>query len=352
MHYVYIGDRLPYYGAAALQLARKFSGMDLVMIGNSVMRNDVQKVGIEFVALEDFYDPQMAEQAASNITQPVAFRDGFWRKTLERFFVLEQFMRLEGTGEVWHAELDQLLFRVDLLAEHLSELAHPGVFMPFHGREAVVASVFYCNDMAALASMLEFVSGDRPFKSEMQAMANWAKAEPDRAQALPTLAYAMKGVPETSPLQGPSAGQLGGVVDAAQLGQWIAGIDPRNLPLSWRHTNKYVDHYQPQLLTGTQLASLSFAFKAEDGSLDCCTPLCGSLRVYNLHLHSKIHREILKGRPALEDLLRMLTSQGKSRIRGTRMRRLQYFATDRLGPALANPKAVARSLHRRAVSPR
>jgi len=324
--FVYLGRSLPNYAVASLNLAVRFSGMKVRLLGNARLRRSVSNPAILFTAVEDFYDPTEFLSAAQNTSLPRSFRGGFWLKALERFFVLDQFRLSSGGNEIFHAELDQLLFRTDQLVDRLRQLPQQGLFLPFHNKRAAVASVLYCNNADALRSFIKFSSRNTPFATEMELIAKWATLRPELCFPLPTMRTLItsqsKSAPRgTEPL---TPEDLGGVVDAAQLGQWVGGVDPRNLPLSTRPTNKFVDSPEKALMTHNQLKKVRFDFREEDSTLFCHYAEDFSVRVFNLHLHAKIHSWLQRSDPFLISTFRFANQSTPVAIPETRRFQVEY----------------------------
>ena len=172
---------------------------------------------------------------------------------------------------LFHAELDQLLFRTDLLVNRLQELSLKGMFLPFHKKDAAVASVLYCNDRTALKSFLDFARIAEPFANEMYLIAAWSSQYPHNVLSLPTMFSVLNsGSSNLNPgIRALSVKDIGGTVDAAQLGQWIGGIDPRNVPLSQVPLTKFSDLDTRALLSREQLNQLRFELNPNDGSVVC-----------------------------------------------------------------------------------
>jgi hypothetical protein len=304
--FVYLGEHLPPYALASLNLAAEFGGTQIRLVGNATQASRALPSTVIFTPLEDFYHRREFTDAAKFLSSSLRFRGGFWHKTLERFYVLEAFWRVSDQADILHAELDQLLFRVDVLQDNLRSFAGKGLFFPFHGRDSALASVFYANSRAALRSLLQFPLSGVSFPNEMVLLRMWAAANPDLFFRLPTLATSLRedqwllesGSQEIDPIA------LGGTVDAAQLGQWVGGIDPRNVPLAKRPSTRFHDKYGPDFLSYTEISALRFKLATSDGLLRWGLPerhLSGVL--FNLHLHSKIHQALLRGRPSVPRLL-------------------------------------------------
>lgn len=296
--FVYIGERLPAYAKSALKLNRIYSGQEPHLIASASSLRGIDKGLVSSTPLEDFYDDSPCKGLRSQVTSAHNFRDEFWLRTFERLFVLEQFMGTSGRTSLFHAELDQLLFRTDLMVVNLERLNLSGLKMPFHKEESAIASVIHVQGKRSLSQLLNFAGQTKPFMNEMELLARWARANPNEFSALPTLASVM--VPESCkdllPVQTLSLLQAGGLSDAAQLGQWIGGIDPRNHPLSEKPKNHFVDAPSKLLLSRKQLDSITFSLNHDSGQLIAQIQDGQSFAVFNLHIHSKIH-EWIESRP-------------------------------------------------------
>ena len=267
-------------------------------------------------------------------------------KSLERFFVLEQYIRSKKQETIFHAELDQLLFRSDLLVNKLDLCVDRGVYLPFHSSKAAVASVFYCNNPKSLRSLLSYASSGPIFPNEMALISDWVLKNPDKAFALPVLSSLVNqdfdsSINKTKVLK---ASDVGGVIDAAQLGQWVAGIDPILVPFNKVPMNKFIDNERSTdlLLSKNQLSQLKFHLKKEDGHLVCSYSRNLSVNVYNLHIHSKIHKSIFKHDLELSNLLWRVNQNYSSAVPGTRWRQISQNTFQTLKFITKNPEKIIR----------
>ena len=304
MVFVYLGEELPKYAHASLELAERFSGLDVTLLGNLVLRNQIKKSNIDFVAIEDFYNSKKFMEVASKISLPLSFRNGFWSKTLERFFVLQQYMETYQVPYIFHAELDQILFGCDKLLKSLEEIQFKGVALPFHTIDLGVASVFYCNDIKSLESLLEFANLLPSFHNEMELIAQWAISNPHMVKLLPTIASVEKSNDRYhySGLEIIPYKTIDGILDARQIGQWLGGQDPRNVNIWTSPKNKYVESSSEEILTYSELSNLELELTSE-GSLLILYNRSEVYNLYNVHLHSKIHPWIFKSDQNLRKLI-------------------------------------------------
>lgn len=329
--FVYLGPKLPVYGHSSLVLAARHSGLEVTLIGEHRIRNSLRRGDFRFLELESFYDREAFGAARKNLLLDQNFRNGFWVHALERLFVLEQYAQKGNLSSVFHAELDQLLFGVDELVGNLSKLTKKGVYFPFHSADKAVASLFFFNDRDALRSLLNKASTGTPFANEMELLVNWATESPDRVIRLPTLGdlaepHRFQNLPALIPVD-----SCGGLIDAAELGLWVGGRDPRNLELNQRPRTKYTYPQGKAVLPPELLRKLRFELQTSPTRL--WVSLDGNsttFRLYNLHLHSKTHPWIAKFPGNLRRLLNASNSDASIIVPGARFRQLQYVVLKKL----------------------
>ena len=324
--FVYIGEKLPSYAIASLRLANETSGVRIQLIGNSSTSKTVKKIHADFIPIEEFYETDQFSEATKRITSDQNFRNGFWVKSLERFFVLDQFAKYTGQKSLFHAELDQLLFGIDDLIVQIEKTSKRGMFLPFHSPNSAVASVVYINDFSSLDSLISSASTGETFNNEMALIANWAKLNPEKIFARPTLATMGVGSSKVSPQNVVTLSEFDilGAVDAAQIGQWVAGIDPRNLPFNIKPETKFVDEEADWSLSEKDLRAFVFDVSSNQRQLHV-TNSNGRIRIYNLHLHSKVHKILLSRSFSIEKLITLVNEQNRHRLRGTRTTQVGWY---------------------------
>ena len=302
--FAYLGEKLPRYANASLAAAEQFSGLDVTVLGNSILKNQINNSSIEFISVEEFYNSTKFMEIKSKINYPLDFRNGFWSKTLERLFVLQQYMEVYKVQWLFHAELDQLLFKCDNLLNSLKDYQFEGLALPFHTLNRGVASILYCNDIKSLESLLDFAGELPSFNNEMELISQWALNNPHRIKLLPTLASEVKNndLFHRSGLEIIPSTTINGVVDALQIGQWMGGEDPRNVSIRNSPKNKYVESPSEELLSIHELSNLDFSLDS-DGSLMITYDKSNVYNLYNIHLHSKIHPWIIKSHKNIHKLL-------------------------------------------------
>jgi hypothetical protein len=209
-------------------------------------------VSIETLALERYHH-YLA------LTHPVhAFRDGFWQSTTARFFVLEAYMR-HHAGALCHIENDVMLYLpVDLLC---AGLPSDRIACVRDAPRRVIPSFIYIPTHTCAHALVDHIvaSVQATFVNDMELLSSFPGGH-----ALPSL----------------PGGPV--VFDGAAIGQYLGGVDPRNI----------CD--PPTQLMVLDNPRQGFVNETSVFKPDTCTWTrtdgrywCGSTAVANLHIHSK-----------------------------------------------------------------
>jgi len=279
--YAWLGDTLPDWARISLRIAGRTSGLSTVLICS-------RKVGVvdgmtRQVWLEDFYEPPEDQWAAKKGIR-TSFRNGFWRKAFERFIVLEQYVAKYGVSSLFHAELDNLLFRLGGLSRSLDAVG-AGFFCPRDTKARGIASLVYINDTTSLQQMVETFFDDSISVSSDMELLGYMLQHNSQFYSLPT-----ERALNDEPLQEWSAVSLGvtqGLFDACAIGQFLFGIDPRNGGVCMR--NGYLNDRR-----GYDLWKLRITLDVETATCTLSKTLSGAGEVplYNIHVHSKLFKTI------------------------------------------------------------
>jgi hypothetical protein len=273
--FVWLGDKFPAWLSAALAMNNKLCGISTILI-SSKSAGRLSSV-TQQIFIEDFYEPPHELNVQMGKSNP-KFRGGFWIKTSERFFVLEQFMDKFSCPALFHAELDNLIFDVSTLAAKL-DLVGQGFFCPRDAIDRGIASLIYINEIGALRAMLLLLSqSSTPFANDMALLGHMLQTSP-QFYALPTENAFNKGTPPSWVALG--ADEVAGIFDAAALGQFLFGIDPKN-------SGVFLFNFFENENKGCNLSRLQFNPKFENRQFSISNREHDlTFNVYNLHIHSK-----------------------------------------------------------------
>lgn len=295
--FVYVGNKWPRYVLPSLALATKYADASIVVASNLPALPGLP--GVEFQDVADFYDPQPFLRFAEKSALPAKFRDGFWLHTVERFFILEQFMRFRAQASVFHGELDCLFFALPSLQRKLEASGSRGFFFPREAEDRGIGSLVYVNDVDSLRELCNhFItnaglgSRDASRGNEMHLL-GLTPQDSHTFFALPTAAALYETVPNN---RWPIVTDMDSeVIDGAVLGRWYFGVDPRNT--RGRGTRNRIQNQQYAVPFEFPMSELRF--RHVPGTIGIEVRHKESLHwrtVHCLHVHSKIHKKISPGK--------------------------------------------------------
>ena len=289
--FVYLGKRLPNYARKSIRLARDYSGMDVIL----VCEKKYLRTGLEncktYIVNNRFTENMLQTNRDGKMLK---FRKGFWIKTTERFFALNEYMQQNNINECFHAELDNLVFANDRLVTELNAFG-TGMFVPFDSTKRGIASLIYINSNETLTRFCEFAREFIGAKNDMELLAMFGRENAGDVFALPTSLRNQNLKIDLADLGIETVDEeKSGLFDAAAIGQWYFGIDPRNSNRMIR--NRFVNDE-----AGVDLSSFRMQWIEDKSNFEAY--LVGSLNkrflVNNLHIHSKIHRKLYRKRRLL-----------------------------------------------------
>lgn len=283
--FIYSGGKLPKYANYAMRFAVLHSGLKIIMLCDALPQKKV--LNIEYTEISGFYDPPCyIRDFDPNI---ISFRNSFWLKTVERFFILEQYIRAKKLNKVFHAELDNLIFDISLL-EHRLDRFGEGLFIPRDSVDRAIASLIYVNCPIILKKLCQSIEKSGKFFNDMQLLGRFMDANTDYTYSLPVIPKSILDSNRHSQnIDSLHESDIGGIFDAAGFGQWLFGIDPRNSAVVVRNMFK-------NECTSFPIEELLFRFIEEQHKFYVCNSSGECVNLYNLHVHSKAHKKILKGR--------------------------------------------------------
>ena len=285
--FVFRGKRLPWYAHAALRMAVRSSRLPVVLLSDC--RDSSLPKAVRQVIVSEFYEPAVFGSASKAVELDAEFWDGFWYKTIERFFVLRDWMLAEGAQRLFHAELDNLVFDLSGLAVRLDESGR-GLFIPRSSEDRALASLIYVNNPMALNAFCDFVGKESRTLIDNQLLARFVTAFPEFGVSLPTESFfSTVGSEVPLPWKVLSATRAGGIFDAAAVGQWLFGVDPRLQ--KWFLRNRFRNEE-----LRVDVSEMRFVWNEGDARLFCTFGDSPPVNLYNLHVHSKMFAKLERPR--------------------------------------------------------
>ena len=273
---IHLGQHVPRYILWSARRVAKHNPGRVIFLADAAIKPRIHGVKVE--QIDSFYSGERFHEFAEGSNIEREFRDGFWLKAAERFFVLAQYMRTSNISSCWHIESDVLIFSFSKLQERLNQIGS-GVFLPRDSKHRAIASIMYVNSLPTLERLLLSLNTHQKLTNEMEMLARFLDADP-AGHSLPTADFLDPIYSRKRQWESLSIRDIGGVVDAAGMGQWIGGIDPRNS--SKRTTN----HFRNEVNI-INFEKIRFRFRPSGNTLSAKYGSAPPVEIYNLHLHSK-----------------------------------------------------------------
>jgi hypothetical protein len=283
--FVHLNSKVPPYIQKNISRTKKlFPEQQIVLITDLESNLEIAR---KLRIASEFYLPDLELiELLNSHAFDANFRKGFWQSSIVRLFAfLERAERVNGIAI--HIESDVFLSpnfpwssfnKLDKLS-----------WLKFNSERDVAAIVSCPNQTEAAWLIAELKSLLRKYKdrTDMTLLSSVSEEYPERIATLPIAPFANSrlindSVPRESRVTNSNlTSEFAGFFDAAPVGMWLSGQDPRNnFGLLRRHIN-LVDSY-----LDTSELNLSYSkgrlFYVESGQ---------KYELYNLHLHSKIESD-------------------------------------------------------------
>lgn len=264
--FVWIGDFLPPWALLSLKLNSRLLNRKIILLCS----NKIQKINfLDQFYYEDFYTKDYFFKSFYN-QKFSSWRDGFWIKTSERFFILNQFVKKYNIDKFYHAEIDNLIFDLSNLSDKL-DLVGSGFFCPQDSSERGIASLIYINNLDSLDVFCKFYQNmNLKYTNDMIVLGSFLNNS-SLGFPLPT---------ENSISSHLNSNSFGGIFDAASMGQYLFGIELRNsfLPVfnGYVNSNSHIDYDKALFNLDLDKMILNLVYLKRF-----------SVNIYNLHIHSK-----------------------------------------------------------------
>jgi hypothetical protein len=299
--YVHLGRSLPEHLADSIAQARAFNADASIFLvaGRDALAAlpALRDFCVSTVPLEDLGVSNQWQQFNRTSRLDRRFRRGFLTFTTERFFVLERVMRALDLRNVFHIENDVMIyFNVEEMAARFAAL-YPSIAATFDNDERCIPGLLYAHGADSLQPLLEHINAEvagRGFReiNDMTLLGGYRQRRgsdfigtlpivpPDYAAPLRSSSghVAKRAAEYSNNLEA-----LRGLFDAAALGQYLGGIDPRNAP-----GVSTVGFINESCVFDPSLCRIAFERDAQGRRYPTLSAEGPSWPVYNLHIHSKM----------------------------------------------------------------
>ena len=153
----------------------------------------------------------------------INFRDAFWVYTSSRFFYIYAFMKQYGIDDVIHLENDvPIYYNCDVLTPFLTKKY---VYIPMDSYNRAIASIVYIPTSDILEKILNLYEFN---KNDMENFSIIANKIPECFDLFPICPQDVNHTEQESYVT-QNYKHFGVIFDAAAMGQYLGGVDPRNI---------------------------------------------------------------------------------------------------------------------------
>jgi hypothetical protein len=297
--FVHLGPVIPAYTRDTLRQARLFNTCPIYLVaGRDALAGFALEPDwrIEPVPSESLARSEAHREFERRSTLDRSFRDGFWTYTTERFFVLQSLMEERALRHVFHLENDVTLY-VDLGQLLPVFKAHyPQLAGTFDNDQRCIPGFVYLRAAESLSPLTEFIASAfqnqaGPGINDMALLAAYRQIHgPARFGSLPIVPrdypqplVSQRGHQTTDPAAySHQIEAFDSVFDAAALGQYLGGVDPRNS--GGADTVGFINE---SCLFNPSVYTFEVIQDAAGRSIPYLKTADRAYRINNLHIHSK-----------------------------------------------------------------
>lgn len=200
-----------------LQQLIKLGHTNIYVLTNQVLFHHFVEYNIVLVDIDKLND---SYQFYNKTSLDKGFRNGFWTFTSLRFFYIYEFMKTYNVADVIHIENDVLLYHnCDIVMDKLDKKK---VYLPFDTMTRNIASIMYIpshNIFKTLLDHYDFKKNDMEVFSELRSH--------NCIENFPIFIYDEHSSEEFRFVTY-NYSKFKYIFDAAAIGQYLGGIDPRN----------------------------------------------------------------------------------------------------------------------------
>jgi hypothetical protein len=195
------------------------------------------------------------------------FRGGFWKYAMLRFFYIYDHMMAHSLTDVFHIEYDNLIY-VDFTA-FLSVFQTRPMWCVMDAPTRCIPSFLYFREADILRRLLDTcLESAAKGTNDMMALAEFR----NRNDEVGTLPIIKDYVERIDTMYSLNTDKFNCLFDGAAIGQYIGGVDPRNIP---GDTRGFINE-----TTVIKCNKMTFEWRNKK-------PFLNGLPLVNLHIHSK-----------------------------------------------------------------
>ena len=190
-------------------------------------RNQIQPHNLKLLSIESLGDEGLSKNFLENAKADKDFREGFWLQTANRFMLIADLMVAFNLENCLHLENDNVLYfdpssKLDIFRSYAR------FAIPFDRSRTIPGVVWYKD--AQIAQEIARYIQNRSDEHDMDVIRQFCDLGQCDAKPLPTMSplYA-KGMGLSVKEYCSGYEEFGGIFDGAAIGQYLGGVDPRNI---------------------------------------------------------------------------------------------------------------------------
>lgn len=271
--FIFIGN-FPEYAYESLKINSHNTDNELILLCN-LNKIDKSKLSKKIKIYDiKYFSFNLINSNFKKKNKFALYRNGFWLKTIERYFILHKFAKHNNIKKFYHVELDNIISNVSHLHNKLDKFRNKFFLTTY--KKYGYGSFIYVNNLDILNKFCNYSLNKLKNKkfNDMQLLGLFAKNYPDKVLCLPTIDN-LGNNKKINLLK-----MLNGLFDEARIGVFLFGHDPRNYCNIVLNQRKYLT----DRISFNLLKKIKFEIKNKDFFLYYKNK---KINIYNIHIHSK-----------------------------------------------------------------
>jgi len=220
---VHIGSHFPEYINDCIRQIQYSTDISIHVLISSEHRDKIVPA-VEIFPLEDIPISDKRHEFERNSCLDSTFRNGFWKFAMMRFFYIYDHVVAHQLDDIFHIENDNLIY-VDFMPK-LSVFQSKSMWCVMDAENRCIPSFLYFKNHDILHLLLDTCIECVACKvNDMFALSEFKRRQPDLVGTLPIIKNYCDPI---HPDFYQHADDFGFLFDAAAVGQYIGGVDPRN----------------------------------------------------------------------------------------------------------------------------
>ena len=277
--FVHLGKSKADYLWKNIKYLKKIAAQEEIIL---IVDNKIHLSKLDPLDCKVFYydDDDFINESLDSLQHNIEFRNGFWRSSIERFFALQQWHRLNPDESFLHIESDNLVLP-NFPWEKLKKIDSLAWLQ--HNDKYDCAALFYSPNLKSTNWLIDQIINQIELNkslTDMRVLSLISQKYPSKVELLPS--YNPNWINKESEVFlkakiSNNFEKFGGIFDPAAIGVWLTGNDPRN-SLGW--IKRYKNHFNPIVNPSV------FSFSISSGVVNLSQDGISS-QLFNLHIHSK-----------------------------------------------------------------